>query len=277
MDSSLQSANLRPTKTNADLTAEELGASLAAHGDDVANDAGSEEREHHIHLPNPSLWPLLLSASVLIAVIGILFFPDTPWLTIVAVPLVLIGILGWALEDPMKPTKPLFYKQNNVASPFLLGQEVIDKDNYFVGKIGARFNKYILVERGGLVVKAFYVPQRVAKSDPRKGLVQLSVSEDELVAQGYNSVPDDLYGANEDTSDSEQPLTRGVPQFARGPLSPAETGHYNYGPNFPGMNTDASGSYLRDEVRPSPQRYVSDRRKFYKTDKTIPPRATNPE
>jgi len=277
MDSSLQSANLRPTKTNADLTAEELGASLAAHGDDVANDASSEEREHHIHLPNPSLWPLLLSAAVLIAVIGILFFPDTPWLTIVAAPLVLIGILGWALEDPMKPMKPLFYKQNNVASPFLIGQEVIDKDNYFVGKIGARFNRYILVERGGLVVKAFYVPQRFAKSNSRNGLVQLSVSEDELVAQGYNSLPDDLYGANEDTSDSEQPLVRGVPQFARGPLSPAETGHYNYGPNFPGINTDASGSYHRDEIRPTPQRYVSDRRKFYKTDKTVPPRATNPD
>ena len=277
MDSSLQSANLRPTRTNADLTAEELGASLVAHGDDVANGASSEEQEHHIHLPNPSLWPLLLSAAVLMAVIGILFFPDTPWLTIVAAPLVLIGILGWALEDPMKPMKKLFYKQGVVASPFLIGQEVIDRNNYYVGKIGARFNKYILVERGGLVVKAFYIPQSAANSYPRKDFVQLTVSEDELVEQGYNSVPDDLYGVSDDASTSEQPVTRGVPQYARGPLSPAETGHYNYGPRFPGINTDASGSYHLDEVRPSPQRYVSDRRKFYKTDKAIPPRATNPD
>lgn len=277
MDSSLQSANMRPTKTNAQLTAGELGVSLAAHGDDVANAGSAEEQEHHIHLPNPSLWPLLLSAAVLLAVIGILFFPDTPWLTVVAAPLVLIGILGWTLEDPMKPMKQLFYTQNNVASPFLVGQEVIDKDGYLVGKIEARFNNYILVERGGLMVKAFYVPQSMARRLPRMGLVQLVVSEDELVAQGYNSVPDDLYGVSEDISDTEQPIVRGVPQYARGPLSPAETGHYNYGPRFPGINTDASGSYHHDEVRPSPQRYVSDRRKFYKTDKTIPPRATNPE
>jgi len=84
MDTSLRRA--------ADLTAEEVDASLP---DEQA------EAEHHIHLPSPSLWPLLLSAAVLIAVIGLLFFPDTPWLTIVAAPLVLIGILGWALEDPM--------------------------------------------------------------------------------------------------------------------------------------------------------------------------------
>ena len=278
MDSSLQSANLRPTKTNAELTAEEIGASLAAHGDDVADDASSEEKEHHIHLPNPSLWPILLSAAILLAVIGILFFPDTPWLTIVAAPLILIGILGWALEDPMKPMKKLFYKQGGVASPFLIGQEVIDKDNYYVGKIRARLNRYILVERGGLAVKAFYVPQSYAKTElARKGLIQLTVSEDELVEQGYNSLPDDLYGSTDTTSDFEQPVVRGVPQYARGPLSPAETGHYNYGPRFPGINTDASGSYHHDEVRPSPQRYVSDRRKFYKTDKEIPPRAINPD
>jgi len=86
MDTSLQRANL---------TAEEVNTSLAAHHEEPA------EEEHHIHLPNPSLWPLLLSAAILLAVIGILFFPENPWLTVVAAPLVIIGILGWALEDPM--------------------------------------------------------------------------------------------------------------------------------------------------------------------------------
>jgi hypothetical protein len=52
-----------------------------------------------------------------------------------------------------------------------------------------------------------------------------------------------------------------VPLYGRSPLSPAETGHYNYGPNYPGINTDASGSYRRDEVRPDPERYVGERRK----------------
>ncbi len=85
MDTSLQRANL---------TAEEVNTSLAAHAEEPAE-------EHHIHLPNPSLWPLVLSAAILLAAIGILFFPENPWLTIVAAPLVIIGILGWALEDPM--------------------------------------------------------------------------------------------------------------------------------------------------------------------------------
>ncbi len=78
----------------ADLTAEETNESLTARHEEPTED------EHHIHLPNPSLWPLLLSASILLAVIGILFFPENPWLTVVAAPLVIIGILGWALEDP---------------------------------------------------------------------------------------------------------------------------------------------------------------------------------
>ena len=276
MDSSVQSANTRPTKLNAQLTAEELGVSLTAHGDDVASSARAEEQEHHIHLPNPSLWPLLLGAAILLTVIGILFFPGTPWLTAFAAPFVLIGILGWALEDPMKPSKQLVYKQNGVSSPFLIGQEVIDRDGYLLGKIGARLNKYILVERGGLVVKAYYVPQSMATLLPRMGIVRLTMSEDELATQGYDGVPDDLYQSM-DVAEGEQPLVTGVPQYARGPLSPAETGHYNYGPIFPGINTDASGSYHHDEVRPTPQRYVSDRRKFYKTDKAIPPRSIDPD
>ena len=34
---------------------------------------GVEEGEHHIHLPGPSYWPLLLSAAILVAVAGLLF------------------------------------------------------------------------------------------------------------------------------------------------------------------------------------------------------------
>jgi osmotically-inducible protein OsmY len=84
METSLQSANL---------TANELDQAL-----------GTEqeiEEEHHIHLPSPSLWPLILSIAIAVAFIGLLFIPDSPWLTIVAAPFILVGILGWALEDPM--------------------------------------------------------------------------------------------------------------------------------------------------------------------------------
>jgi hypothetical protein len=41
---------------------------------------------------------------------------------------------------------------------FELGQEVFDQDGKKLGKVQARFNRYILVERGGLFVKAYYVP-----------------------------------------------------------------------------------------------------------------------
>lgn len=61
----------------------------------------TEEAEHHIHMPGPSLWPILLSVAILVAVVGLLFIPDAPWLTMIAIPFVIAGILGWALEDPM--------------------------------------------------------------------------------------------------------------------------------------------------------------------------------
>ncbi|HCI78986.1 MAG TPA: hypothetical protein DHW02_04785, partial [Ktedonobacter sp.] len=65
-------------RREADFTAEEVDASLP---DEQAN---VREAEHHIHLPSPSLWPILLSAAILMAVIGLIFFPDTPYLTIIA-------------------------------------------------------------------------------------------------------------------------------------------------------------------------------------------------
>ncbi len=268
MDSSLQSANL---------TTEELSKSLAEKEGILENVGGHDEEEHHIHLPNPSLWPLLLGAAMLIAVTGILFFPSNPWLTVVGAPLVIIGILGWALEDPMAPKIDKladFYRRKEVPSRFQLGEQAVDKDGYILGKVEARFTNYILVERSGLLVKTYYVPQNLAMNDTRRGIVRLALSEDELVHSGYNAVPDDLY---DETPEYGTPVTSGVAQYARGPLSPAETGHYNYGPNFPGINTDASGSYHHEEVRPTPQRYVGDRRRLYANDKTLPRRATNPE
>ncbi len=268
MDSSLQSANL---------TTEELSKSLAEKEGVVENVSGHDVEEHHIHLPNPSLWPLLLSAAILTAVIGLLFFPENPWLTIVAAPLVVIGILGWALEDPMAPASNRLtdlYRRKEVLSRFKLGEQAVDKEGYIIGTVEARFTNYILVERSGLLVKTYYVPQNLATNDIKRGVVRLALREDELLYKGYNAVPDDLY---DDAPEYGEPVTTGIAQYARGPLSPAETGHYNYGPNFPGMNTDASGSYHHEEVRPTPQKYVGDRRRLYANNKTLPRRATNPE
>ncbi|GAC1362480.1 MAG: hypothetical protein NVS2B12_15230 [Ktedonobacteraceae bacterium] len=85
METSLQRANL---------AVDELDTSLQA-------DQALEEEEQHIHMPGPSWWPLLLGAAILVTVIGLLFIPDGPWLSITAAPFILVGILGWALEDPM--------------------------------------------------------------------------------------------------------------------------------------------------------------------------------
>lgn len=156
---------------------------------------------------------------------------------------------------------------------FELGQAVVDREGQYVGKVKARFSRYILVERGALFVKAYYVPHGVISKNV-KGTLQLSVTQEEMRELGFNQVPDDLYI---ETPEPGVPDVSGVAQFARGPhpLSPAETGHYNYGRHWPGMNTDASGSYHREEVTPKPQEVVGE--KIYVTDLPIPPREISPD
>jgi hypothetical protein len=156
---------------------------------------------------------------------------------------------------------------------FALGQEVFDKEGKKIGKVQARFSHYILVERGRVFVKAYYIPHSALSARANSGL-RLSLSEDELREKGLNRVPDDLYSEPPEVG---VPDVTGVAQFARGPhpLSPAETGHYSYGRFWPGMNTDASGSYRREEVVPEPQKAVGER--IYTTDVPIPPREVSPD
>ena len=79
----------------------------------------------------------------------------------------------------------------SVHPPFALGQEVLDKDGKRLGKIQARFSNYVLVERGGLFVKAYYVPHSAIR-DTTENIILLSLSENDLKRQGLNSVPDDF-------------------------------------------------------------------------------------
>jgi hypothetical protein len=141
------------------------------------------------------------------------------------------------------------------AHTFELGQEVLDREGKKLGKVRARFSQYILVERGGLFSKAYYVPKSAVTGNV-KGVFRLSLSEDDLRQQGMDSVPDDLY---RESPEMELPRVTGVPLFGHKPLSPAETGHYNYGRRWPGMNTDASHSYHREEVLPIPQQVVDEK------------------
>jgi hypothetical protein len=68
-------------------------------------DQETAEEEQHIHLPQPSLWPILLSVAITVTVIGLLFIPDAPWLTVIGAPFILVGILGWGLENPHGATE----------------------------------------------------------------------------------------------------------------------------------------------------------------------------
>ncbi len=84
---------------NAHLTADELTASTTGEPEEVL----AEEHEHSIHLPNPSLWPLIATMAIILTVGGLVFWKNdtTPWISIIAAPFILVGILGWALENPM--------------------------------------------------------------------------------------------------------------------------------------------------------------------------------
>src|SRR5436305_9044343 len=89
METSLQGAHLMTDQLTPSLKVQqEASEDLAA-------------KEHHIHLPNPSIWPLILSLAIFITTIGLLFIPDAPWLAVIGAPLILVCILGWGLEDPM--------------------------------------------------------------------------------------------------------------------------------------------------------------------------------
>ena len=90
MSTPLQSTNL---------TADQVAAPIVTeHEAELA-----EGEEGHIHLPNPSFWPILLSVAIAFTVGGlILWSKDSfPWLSVVAAPFIIVGILGWGLEDPM--------------------------------------------------------------------------------------------------------------------------------------------------------------------------------
>ncbi len=146
---------------------------------------------------------------------------------------------------------------------FTLGQLVVDREGRKLGKVQARFSRYLLIERGGLFGKAYYVPHTDITGQ-ENGTLRLAVTEKDLKRLERDRLPEDLYADLPEHGPSD---ITGVAMFARGPLSPAETGHYNYGPRWPGINTDASGSYHRDEVVPDPRKVV--KQEIFTTDLPI--------
>src|SRR6266550_6984157 len=90
------------------------------------------------------------------------------------------------------PIEKRLPEAEHVPPMFDLGLEVFDKEGKKLGKIQARFRRYILVERGGLFVKAYYVPHSAISNYEGKAL-HLSYTEEDLRTKGLNRVPDDLY------------------------------------------------------------------------------------
>ncbi len=84
---------------NVNLTADDVQSSILI---DTEEHTESDE-EHHIHMPNPSLWPFILTLAILIAMGGLLAINTAPWITGIGIVLVFISILGFGLEDPFKP------------------------------------------------------------------------------------------------------------------------------------------------------------------------------
>ncbi len=225
-------------------------------------DLEGEEGEEHVHLPNPSYWPFLLALAVAVAIAVLVFLGSAPLvslaISLVAAIFVVAFMLGWGLEDPFQPLPERYVlapAQASDRSPFKIGQEVLDAQGNWLGTIQARFPTYLLVERGRLFPKVYYVPRSAIKERVGEDLLRLSLSEEELQRMGYNRVPEDLAV---EPPEPRTPRVRGIPQFGKRPLSPAETGHYLYGARWPGINTDAKNSYHLDEIQPDPSAYVTE-------------------
>jgi osmotically-inducible protein OsmY len=82
------------------LTADDMTESALADAGELEE---AEEGHAHIHMPNGSLWPLILAAMVVLTVGGLLIVNTNPWLSLIALPFVLVAIMGWALENPFAP------------------------------------------------------------------------------------------------------------------------------------------------------------------------------
>lgn len=61
------------------------------------------EEEEHIHMPNPSYWPLIVGIGSAIAIVGFLFIDKTAWLVVAGGIITLVGIIGWGVENPFAP------------------------------------------------------------------------------------------------------------------------------------------------------------------------------
>lgn len=149
-----------------------------------------------------------------------------------------------ALQAKMQPLEPLLLRDR-----VMVGQQVYDTQGVRVGKVAVRFPLSILVERGWLFPQVYYVPLSLIDRVEEPSL-WLSVSEAMLKARDYAQVPQEINDTPAPPASEDRIDISDVSSLGLSPLTPAETGHYHYGPHSPGINTDAGGSYTHAEIDP---------------------------
>ncbi len=193
---------------------------LAASGSQEQEEAHAEGEGVHIHLPNPSFWPLVVAAAILLIVTGVLISSSTPALLIIGIPLLLIGMLGFALEDPNAPkeaaVKPGEYAMSfaeaaTSGKPTVLGQialreaeDVVESTVTISSTAWSAHPVKVFIEREGVVLSLYGKVELEAQKEEveaalRKmpGVIDVMnflVAEDELL-NSVNRVIDNLKAA----------------------------------------------------------------------------------
>jgi hypothetical protein len=149
---------------------------------------------------------------------------------------------------PAKRITPPGYR-HPVTKQVKAGLDVYDAQGARVGKILVRFPRYLLVEQGLIIRRTYYIPVGLVRRVEGQR-VMLAVSEATLIERGYTNAPGELYHTPRAAGGIVYPDISAASQLGKFPPTPAETGHYHYGPYSPGINTDAGGSYAPHEIDP---------------------------
>ncbi len=207
MNTPLQSASL-------------TGNELAVQTSNVSTESHTDGEAGHIHLPGPSYWPIVMGVALLITIVGVLVINSTPALVIIGAVLVLISIVGWALENPMAPrtaeVKPGEYSTSFAEAaitgkPTPLAQtalrdaeDVVEKTVTIASTAWSAHPVKVFVEREGVVLSLYgKVELEAQKQEVENALRKMPgvidvmnflVAEDELL-NAVNRTIDELKAA----------------------------------------------------------------------------------
>jgi BON domain len=179
---------------------------LAASGSHDSEETHAQG-EVHIHLPNPSYWPVLVGVAILIIIVGVLVSKSTLALLIIGFPILLITMMGWALENPNAP-KGVAVKAGEYAmsyteaaitgKPTVLGQvalreaeDVLEQTVTISSTAWSAHPVKVFVEREGVVLSLYGKVEMEAQKDEVEAalrkmpgvidVLNFLVAEDELL------------------------------------------------------------------------------------------------